>query len=606
MESSLYGEGVGASQVMGPSLLSQQPVTPRKDPKQSTKEWNIVYSKLQGRLGGLKNWRYSWWLHWGVLAQYFSPRRYQWLITPNRQWRGSPINNQIIDSTGLQAVRTCAAGMWTGLTSPSRPWFAIEMAGLQDEIDAEGQTWIEESEETLYAVLAGSNFYNTMAQAFEDVTVFGTAPVVIYEDFTDVIRCYLRAPGEYYLGTNSRLSIDTLYGEFVYTVAQIVGRWDVSNCPQVVVNLWVQGGGSLDVEFVIAHSIEPNFGFDAQNGKDEIKLVPEEFTFREVYWLRDQKAEKPLEVNGFRSTPFMAARWATVSNDAYGRSPCMDALGDNIQVQVETLRKAEFIEKGVRPPMGASPELKNEPASIVPGNITYVTNDGQKKGFWPLFQPEAVWLSGITADIDRVNARIQSCLFVDLFMAITKMEGVQPRNELELTQRNQERLQELGPFVHMFENEFAAPALRRIIDICMRKGVLRPLPESLRGKSFKITFLSIMRQAQRAMEAVSMKDVLQFGGVASAAAKNAGLPDPLRQLNLDKYMREYTRITGLDQDLLFTLDEVAENDAARAKGEQQAMAPDQISAMAQTAKVMSDTPLDGGTMLGSLLGRAPA
>jgi hypothetical protein len=72
-------------------------------------------------------------------------------------------------------------------------------------------------------------------------------------------------------------------------------------------------------------------------------------------------------VRGFKGDPFAVARWATTSNDAYGRSPCMDALGDNKQVQLETLRKAEFIEKGVRPPMGADPELKNEPASIMPG-----------------------------------------------------------------------------------------------------------------------------------------------------------------------------------------------------------------------------------------------
>ena len=124
-------------------------------------------------------------------------------------------------------------------------------------------------------------------------------------------------------------------------------------------------------------------------------------------------------------------------------------------VSEETRRKAEFIEKGVRPPMGANPELKNEPSSIVPGNITYTSTDGGKKGFWPLFEPNPQWLAGITADIDKINARINQCLFVDVFMAITRMEGVQPRNELELTKRDLERLQELGPFITKFENEFA-------------------------------------------------------------------------------------------------------------------------------------------------------
>jgi diaminopimelate epimerase len=42
------------------------------------------------------------------------------------------------------------------------------------------------------------------------------------------------------------------------------------------------------------------------------------------------------------------------------------------------MRKAEFIGKGVRPPMGASPELKSEPASIIEGNITYFNSDGNE------------------------------------------------------------------------------------------------------------------------------------------------------------------------------------------------------------------------------------
>ena len=593
---------------MGPSLLAQQPVTQRKTKDQSSKEWNVAYSKLETRLGMLRNWRYSWWIYWSSLAAYFNPRRYTWLVVANRMWRGNPINDQIIDSTGLQAVRTCASGMWSGLTSPSKPWFSIEIALPQEELDADGKAWIEDTQEKAYAVLGESNFYEIMSQAFEDVTVFGTAPITMYEDYDDVIRCYLPAAGEYYLGTSSRLSIDTQYHEFTYTVAQIVGRWQVENCPESVAALWRQGGGSIDVEFVIAHAIEPNFAFSDGAG-EEVRLLPDTFTYREVYWLKGQKTDKPLEVNGFKSAPFFVIRWSTVSNDAYGRSPCMDALGDNKQVQFETLRKAEFIEKGVRPPMGADPSLKNEPATTVPGNVTYVTSDGTKKGFWPLFMPEPAWLAALTADIDKVNARIEKCLFVDLFMAITRMEGVQPRNELELSQRNQERLQELGPYVHLFENEAAGPAIRRLLDIMQRRRLLKPLPKSLQGVPFKITYLSIMRQAQRAMEAVAMKDVLQVGGAMSAAARNAGLPDPLRNLNLDKMYRRYGEVNDLPADDWFTLDEVAEHDKERAKSAAMAQAPQDAMSAVGAANVLSKTPVgNGGTALDAMLGtgaRAP-
>jgi hypothetical protein len=527
------------------------------------------------------------------------------LVVANRMSRGDPINDQIIDSTGTLAVRTCAAGMWTGLTSPSRPWFKLGIGLPFDQLDADGKEWLEDTEQRIYAVLAQSNFYTTMAQAFQDVTVFGTAPVIIYEDSEDVIRCYLPCAGEYYLAVGARLSVTTLFREFTLTVEQIVDMFTLEKCPDQVQKLWADGGAALDVEMVVAHAIEPNFqinGRGANRSRKGISIVPGKFPFREVYWLKGQKSSAPLSVRGFVSQPFMCSRWSTVSNDAYGRSPCMDAIGDTKQIQQETRRKAEFIEKGVRPPMGANPELKNEPASIIPGHITYMTTDGGKKGFWPLFMPEAAWLGGITADIKEVSARIERCLFVDLFMAISRMEGVQPRNELELTKRDLERLQELGPFVEMFENEFAGPAIRRVLDILQRRRMLKPMPKSLMRMPLKINYLSIMKLAQQAAESVAMKDVFVTAGEASAAAKAAGIPDPIRVINWDQSMRKYADRNNFPEDCLYTEDEVRQHDAARAQGEAQAQIPAASMAAVSAAKTLSDTKVPGGSALEALLG----
>ena len=55
--------------------------------------------------------------------------------------------------------------------------------------------------------------------------------------------------------------------------------------------------------------------------------------------------EAVLSITGFMEQPFSCPRWDTVSNDAYGRSPAMDALPDNKQLQVEQKRKAMAIDK---------------------------------------------------------------------------------------------------------------------------------------------------------------------------------------------------------------------------------------------------------------------
>jgi hypothetical protein len=586
---------------MGPSLLAQQPVTTNPKPQMDNFQWGVVFQALEQRLGSLRNWRYSWWAYWSSLAQFFSPKRYHWVIVANRYSRGNPINDAIIDSTGLQALETCGSGMWSGLTNPARPWIKMESALPWLKIDADGQSWIDDTTERLYSVLAGSNFYTQLAQAFLDLALFGTAPFVIYEDFEDVIRVYLPCAGEYYLGVGARLSVDTFFREFTFNVQEIVDMFGVKNCPEQIQKLWAQGAASLDMEFVVAHAIEPNFAVTNRGQGEPIKVVPAIFTYREVYWLKGIKSAQPLSIAGFNKKPFSAMMWSKTSNDAYGRSPCMNALGDTKQVQTETRRKAEFIEKLVRPPMGANPELKNEPSSIIPGNITYTNTENGKKGFWPLFEVQPAALAPMIEDIKEVNARIEKALFVDVFMAITQMAGVQPRNELELTKRDLERLQKLGPVIELVEAELRI-ALDRILDIMDRRRLLKPKPASLQKIPIKISFLSIMRIAQKSATAVSIKDFMATMGGVSSAAKAAGVPDPLRKVNLDKMTDHFAEVMNVPQDILYTDQEVKQHDQIRQEEQQKAQAPQQAMAGVQAAKTLSETQVGGNTALSGLLG----
>lgn len=587
---------------MSPSLLSQQPPEITDKVRVADRDlswWQPVFNHLEARLGALRVWRYSWWTYWAQLAAFFMPRRYHWLVVANRMNRGSAVNDQIINSVGLQAVRTCAAGMWTGLTSPSRPWFKWDIGLPWLELDADGKSWLEDTTQRVQTVLHQSNFYDTMSQAFKDEVVIGTAPVIIYEDEEDVVRFYLPCAGEYYLAVGARFARTDLTREFTLTVKQIVDMFQLKNCPEDVRKLWQAGGRSWDQEFVVAHSIEPNIALSDRTG-GEIKVVPGIFVYREVYWLRGNKTAKPLSVCGFHEKPFTVFVWGSVSNDAYGFAPTMDCLGDNKQVQQEDRRKAEFIEKGVRPPMGADPALKNEPASIIPAHITYFDTSSTKKGFFPLFEVNAQWVNVLREDLKEVCARIQSCLYVDLFMAISRMEGVQPRNELELTKRDLERLQELGPVISLNEKSLDE-LLQRVVAIMRRRGMVKPLPKSLQNVPLKITYTSIMRLAQRSAESVAMKDVFVTLGQLSSAAKAAGVPDPIRVINLDKSVKHYADLNNYPSDCIWTDDQVEAHDAERAKAHQEAQIPGQAMAGVQAAKTLSDTQVPGGSLLNSLM-----
>lgn len=587
---------------MGPEFLASQQADEIEDRYKRDDNWPDLYSHLETSLYAMRTVRWSWWSHYVMLARFFKPRRMHFFVTPNRYSRGNPINEEILDGSPAIAVNICSSGMWAGLTNPARPWFNIKPRDEKVPLDADGQKWVDELIQAILSALEGSNFYTTMAQAFEDVVVFGTAPILIYEDEKDDIRFYLPCAGEYYLKVGARFSTDTLCREFLLTVQQIVEMFSFEECPPEIQGAFLQGGARMLEEYVVCHMIEPNFEVMSKgNPRKKVPIIPGSFTWREIYWLRGKETKGPLSKRGFNECPFFTLIWSRVANDPYGRSPGMDALGDNKQVQRSTMRKGELIEKFVRPPMMAPVSMKNEPSSILPGMTTYVNTQDGKAGFSPVFEVKPEALNALVTDIEGVDKRIDRSFFVDVFMAITNMEGVEPRNELELTKRDLERLQRLGPVVNNAENALA-DGLLRVMTILERKGRVRPPPPSMRDTRLKLNFESLNRLAQRAAESMAMKDTFQTLGELSSAAKAAQVPDPIRTFNLDRAAKKYALSNNFPADCIFTDAEVQEHDAARQGVLASQQAPASLMAGVTAAKTLSETQVPGGNALGALVG----
>ena len=586
---------------MGPTMLSQMMFKEKRD-SAIEPDWPTIYQHCEASVTSAYFWRYSWWTHWQRLAEYWKPRRYRWLVTPNQMNRGSPINDSIIDGTSVFALNTCAAGMWSGFTNPDTPWVGLAPKDENFQVDAAGRKWLDDVQDLILDVLADSNFYDSMAQAFEDLALFGSSPVYVYEDFYDKIRLYVPCAGEYFNRCGARQSIDSNMREFQATVSQIVEMFDFANCPSEIQRLWLNGGAARDREYVVRSLCEPNYEIEPPGGGKKFRPVPGGFPYREIYWLRGIQGDRPLSMRGYHWRPFECLIWARTGNDPYGRSPCMEALGDNKEVQWSQVRKAEYIEKLIRPPMGADVELKMEPNSILPGKTTFMTTaGGTTKKFWPLFEVSPAALPPLVQSIEQANLRIERFLFVDVFMAITQMQGVQPRNELELTKRDLERLQKLGPVINLTMKSLADIILR-ILDILKRRGQLPPKPDSLKTVPLKLKFENMMRKAQRAAAAVGMKGTIASLGQMEEIAKVGQVPGPLRKFNLTKMAEKIAIDDGVPADCIFSDAEVAKHDAARQKAVAAAQMPGLATAAAGAAKDLGGAQLGGGTALGAMLG----
>lgn len=542
-----------------------------------------IRRQVDGRLLGLRTNRYSWWVHWRELADYLLPRRYKWLVVPNQQARGSPINQHILDSTATLAARNLASGMMSGITNPSSIWFKLKIGRLDSTQTSPISLWLAECERLMRLVFQESNFYNAMAVMYLDLVVFGTAAVLIYEDFDDVIRCFNPCLGEYYLDQSDRFRVNTFYREFTLTIPQVVEQFGYENCSQTVKVLYDTGEAALTREIIVAHAIEPNtdgrrFG------------IPSHFTFREVYWEWGQSNDYVLAKRGFHEIPGLFPRWDLVSNDAYGRGPGMDALPDTKQLQLETKRKAQAIDKLVNPPMVADIQLKNQPASLLPGGVTYVSGmmANARPGFAPVYHVVPP-VKEMMEDIAQVQDRIKDTFFNKLFQAATQYEPKSNVTATEWDLRKSETLVMLGPVLERLYDEGIKPAIERTWAVMSRSGVLPPAPPEIRGQPLQIEFVSMLSTAQNAAQSAGIERIFQLVG------QLAGIdPQAMDNVDFDYGIEKMSDLLGNDPKLIRDPKALAVIRAQRAAQQQQQQLLEQSRGWAENAKNLSSAQVGGG------------
>lgn len=561
----------------------------------SDDERALSYS--QGRLMGLRVNRYSWWTHWRELADYFLPRRYKWIVTPNQQSRGSPINQHILDSTGVICARNLASGLVSGKSSPTRPWFKLRVGTVDSTTTSPTSLWLSECERILYLIFSESNFYNSIAQFYFDLVIFGTATMLVYEDYENVINCINPCAGEYYIDIDGKYRPTIFYREFTLTVSACVSEFGYENCSQSIRSLYDDpSGANLTRELIVAHSIEPN-----DDGRSSEFGFSDKFAFRELYWEWGGSASPQgsnfqpqgfLRRKGYYSQPNIACRWDIVSNDPYGRSPGMDALPDQKQVQLETRRKAQAIDKMVNPPLVADVQLKNQPASLLPGGITYIAGmvaNGGKPAITSIYDTHQFPVADISSDLMEAKQRLGKIFFNDVLMTASQYETRSNVTAVEWDMRKSESLVALGPALDRIDYEGLGPILDRVFDIATRAGILPPAPPDIQGQMINVEYVSMLQQAQQAAASGGIDRILQLAGGLLAAK-----PDIMDNIDTDFALDKYADLLHLDPKIIRSPDAVAQIRDDRAKQVQAQQQAEQIAALSQAGKNLSDTDLGGG------------
>lgn len=557
---------------------------------------DIEFSRYSnGRLMGLRVNRYSWWTHWRELADYFLPRRYKWLITPNQMGRGSPINQHILDSSGCIFARNLASGLVSGKSSPTAPWFRLKIGHIDSTKTSPISLWLAECERLLYLIFAESNFYNSIATFYYDLVIFGTGAMLIYEDFENVINCINPCLGEYYIDIDGNYRPCIFYREFTMTIDALVKEFGEENVSESILRLFKEtSGANRTREIIVAHSIEPNNdGLAAKFG------FPRDAAYREAYWEWGGSTSPQGGANAeptflrrriFMEQPAIIGRWDVVSNDPYGRSPGMDALPDQKQLQLESRRKAQAIDKMVNPPLVADMQLKNQPANLTPGGVTYVagyTASG-KPGFSSVYDTRFP-VQEITEDLNEVRSRLSQIFFNDVLRTASQYETRSNVTAVEWDLRKSESLIMLGPALERIDNEVLKPVIERVFAIAQRSGILPPAPQEMQGKMMNIEFVSMLAQAQQATQAASIERVLTLAGQIVGV-----VPEAMDNIDIDYSLDKYSSLLNNDPKMIRSPEALQQIRDQRAKQQQAAQQAEIAQKLAVGAKNLSGADMGGG------------
>jgi hypothetical protein len=264
-------------------------------------------------------------------------------------------------------------------------------------------------------------------------------------------------------------------------------------------------------------------------------------------------------------------------------------LPDIRQLQHQELRKGQAIDYMVNPPLQVPATLKEAGLNRLPGGIQFVDSVGAENAIRTMFDVR-LDLNALRETTQEVRQRIKGHFYEDLFLMLAN-DTRSGTTATEVAERHEEKLLMLGPVLERLHNELLDPLIDSTFDMLQSAGVLPPPPQVMQGRAIKVSYISTLAQAQRAVGLTSYDRIIATVGALAGAKQDPTVWD---KIDTDQILDEYADGLGLTPKVTRSDEAVA---AMRAQREQQAQAQQAMAAadqMANTAKTAST--IDTGKM----------
>ncbi len=530
----------------------------------------------------------KWYQRWRDLSRYINPKRgfFEGYV-PN--YNAQIDYRLIIDDNPAAYARVLAAGMQSGLTSPSLPWFKSGVGNPEIEAMDDVKLWLATVDKVMFDIFSRSNFYDCTHQTYEELGLFGTGSFGIFEDFESVIRCRSHTIGEYYLSIDAKGRVNGFARQFWMTADQMVNEYGWKN-----VSMMVQAAyraQNRDQFFLVTTLCEEN------TTRIEGNATFRGMKYRSITWETQVAAtqKQSLKVSGYHEFPYMCPRWDTTTTaDVYGVGPGWYALG-NIKMLYRMQKDSLLaINKVADPPVQLDASVEG-PANMLPGGITRTSSTTPNGGVRPSYQVSPD-INAIEGKIEKTDKKIASRFYADLFMMMINSQDSQ-KTAREIVERHEEKLFMLGPVIGRVKSDMLDPAYSRTFAIAMRAGLIPPAPKIIQGMMLTPQYISILAQAQKMVGTAAIEQEMSFVGAIIGS-----FPDAKDVINADEAIREHADMVGAPPKMMRSREEVDAIRAARAQQAAAAQAQEASLQAVQAAKTLSDTPVGGGNALSHILG----
>lgn len=527
-------------------------------------EQDQIVNKIIKRQQYLENTRSTWESHWREIDDYVAPSPNY--FNGNIPVPGVKVNDKVFDDTATLALDRFTAAMSSTLTPRSQTWHALSPSLPSLDDDQDTKIWCEQVTEILFSVRYApkANFQSQIDECYRSQGKYGTACLFVDDELGKGIRYKSIHLSEIYIAENAVGIVDTVFRKFEYTASQAVDAWGYDNVPQ---SIQEASENSPDKCFWFIHAVYKDDEYE--EGKRD------SFKFKSCYVHLDSKTL--ISEGGYRTFPYMVARYITSPQEQYGRSPAMTVLAE-----IKTLNRArkavlKGAELAVMPPLLAQEDGALNAFNMTPGAINYGAVDDQgRPTVIPLQFGQRVDIG--VDQLNQMRTTINDAFLVTLFQILVQTPQM---TATEAMYRQQEKGALLAPTMGRQQTELLGPMIERELDILSAAGVLPPMPQALldAGSHVEIEYQAPLNKAQRSDEGIAIMNTLQ------AAASMAQFdPTILQIFNMDVAMRKLADINGMPAEIVKSPEQIAMEKAQAAQQQQLQQILQAAPAIGSTAK----------------------